>query len=156
MAKQKKAAKSSGGRGSAEAIRKRKVARHLNSIFAGEGATDTKLDGRTEKRRKRLVAELVKGKDGESLKAMDVVAHVNELLSIGESPASLRKQGVKARKIDLDAGRIEAVEAAQAAYKFRVEAWRFLGIEMEDAGNVKTADAPKGKRAPRKKAARKS
>jgi hypothetical protein len=151
MAKQKKSAKSSGGRGSAEAIRKRKVARHLNSIFAGEGGTDSKLDGRTEKRRKRLVVELSKGKDGEALKPMDVVTHVNELLSIGETSASLRKQGVKPRKIELDSARVAAVEEAQAAYKFRSEAWRFLGIEMDESNRVKTGEAPKGKRGPRKK-----
>lgn len=151
MAKTKRATKSSGGRGSAEAIRKRKVARHLNSIFAGEGGTDAKLDGRTEKRRKRLVLELTKGKDGEALKPMDVVSHVNELLSIGETPSSLRKQGVKPRKVELAPKHVAAVEEAQGAYKFRADAWRFLGIEIDDSGRVKTGEAPKGKRGPRKK-----
>lgn len=151
MAKSKKPSKAGGGRGSAEAIRKRKVARHLNSIFTTGGGTDSKLDGRTEKRRRRLVQELVEGKDGESLKPMDVVTHVNELLGIGETFGSLRKQGVKPRKFELDDARTEAVEAAQAAYKFHGDAWRMLGIELDNGGKVKVEGAPK-KRGPRKKA----
>jgi len=150
MAKSKKPSKSGGGRGSAEAIRKRKVARHLNSIFSAGGGTDHKLDGRTEKRRRRLVQELVEGKDGESLKPMDVVTHVNELLGIGETIASLRKQGVKPRKFELDGGRQDAVEEAQAAYKFHADAWRMLGIEIDTSGKVKVEGAPK-KRGPKKK-----
>lgn len=152
MAKQKKAAKSSGGRGSAEAIRKRRVARALNTILTGEGSTDNKLDGRTEKRRKRLVKELVEGKGGEALKPMDVVSHVNELLELGESLSSLRKQKVKPRKIVVDATRASAIEEAQAAYKFRPDAWRMLGVEIDTSGSVTVPGAPKAKRGPRKKA----
>lgn len=151
MAKQKKTTKSSGGRGSAEAIRKRRIARALNTILTSEGSTGNKLDGRTEKRRKRLVAELVEGKGGEPLKPMDVVTHVDELLGIGETIASLKKQKVKPRKIPLDDTIIESIEEAQAAYKFRPDAWKLLGVDVDATGKVVVAGAPKGKRGPRKK-----
>ena len=45
-----------GGRGSAEAIEKRRVARQLNTLFLGRDARG-KVDGRTEKRRQRLLKE---------------------------------------------------------------------------------------------------
>ncbi len=151
MAKQKKSAKSSGGRGSAEAIKKRRVARALNSILTGGSTSESKLDGRTEKRRQRLVAELKEGKDGESLKPMEYVDHVHELLELGETVTSLRKQGVKPRKTALDAGKAEAINEVQSTYKFRPEAWKLLGVELDASGKVALAEAPKAKRGPRKK-----
>jgi len=48
-------------RGSPEAIEKRRVARVFNDILGGRGASAHKLDGRTEKRRQRLLKELEAG-----------------------------------------------------------------------------------------------
>ena len=49
MAKARKSSKkSSGGRGSAEAIEKRRVARQLNTLLTEGGSSSPKLDGRTE------------------------------------------------------------------------------------------------------------
>ena len=77
------ARKDSGGRGSAEAIEKRRVARQLNSLFGGGGRPSGKLDGRTEKRRQRLLKELKDGKGDQPLKPIEIITHANELLEMG-------------------------------------------------------------------------
>jgi hypothetical protein len=136
MARQRKATKSSGGRGSAEAIEKRRVARQLNSLLTGGSKIRSKIDGRTEKRRQRLVQELVEGKGGKPLKPNDAVDHTNELLSLGETMASLKKQGVKPRRTPLTPDVVETVERAQQAYSFNPEAWQILGIHVTLDGQV--------------------
>lgn len=148
MAKSKKSAKAASGRGSPEAVEKRRLARRLNSVLLGGGSAESKRDGRTEKRRLRLIEEL---KSDDGLKPLEVLMNVKELLEIGESIASIKKQGGKARKLGLDATKITAIEQAQATYKFPIEAWRFLGIKLEANGRVVT-DAPvKAKRGGRKR-----
>ncbi|HEY8429496.1 MAG TPA: hypothetical protein VIL20_14020, partial [Sandaracinaceae bacterium] len=75
MAKTKKETR----RGSPEAIAKRRAARALNTLFE-KGRTETAMDGRTLKRKRRLMQELKEGKRGETLKAHEVLGHVTELL----------------------------------------------------------------------------
>lgn len=87
----------------------------------------------------------------EPLKPMEVVSHVDELLGIGETLGSLKKQKVKVRRIALDDTRIAAIEEAQAAYKFKPEAWKLLGVEVDGNGKVVVEGAPKAKRGPKKK-----
>ncbi len=151
MARQRKATKSSGGRGSAEAIEKRRVARQLNSLLTGGSKARSKIDGRTEKRRQRLVAELVDGKGGKPLKPNDAVDHTNELLSLGETIASLKKQGVKPRKTPLTADVVETVERAQSAYSFHPDAWKILGIQVSEDGRVLAEDDSEAPAAPSKR-----
>ena len=154
MAQKRKTKKSSGGRGSAEAIEKRRVARQLNTLLMGGSTGDKKLDGRTEKRRQRLVKELKEGKRGKPLKPILRVQHVNELLEIGETISSLRKQGVKAEKFETSEEVLDLVKRTQQAYSFRPEAWRILGIRVDSEGNPKAARRAKGtakKKAPAKK-----
>jgi len=160
MAKAKKGTtkkNSGGGRGSAEAIEKRRVARQLNALILGGGDTDKpKLDGRTEKRRKRLIKELKEGRSGKGLKPIDVVLHTNELLEIGETLGSIKKQGVKVQKIDPTPEVQETISRAQKAYGFRIDAWKMLGLVVDAEGNVgvKTR-APRGS-APKKAAKKKA
>lgn len=144
------ARKEAGGRGSAEAIEKRRVARQLNTLFSGGGAKNGKLDGRTEKRRKRLLKEIKEGKSGEPLKAIDLISHANELLDIGETISSIKKNGVKTPKGVGEAGEAEMdlVRRAQAAYNFRPEVWKLLGVDLE-------AKAAKPAKAAKKSTARK-
>src|SRR5262249_5708803 len=82
------------GRGSAEAVQKRRVARRLNDLFSGRAAAaGGSLDGRTAKRRARLLSELEKGtKRGSKspLKPIDLLLRVNDLLAIGEPVSSIR------------------------------------------------------------------
>ena len=88
------AAKPQNRRGSPEAIEKRRVARLFNDILGGRGAGAHKQDGRTEKRRQRLLRELEQGKvrGARELKPLDVLGRVHELLELGE-PLQLHSQG---------------------------------------------------------------
>src|ERR1700677_2420879 len=80
-------------RGSPEAIEKRRVARMFNDILGGRGNGAHKRDGRTEKRRQRLMRELKSGKvrGSRELKPLDVLQRVNELMELGEPLSSIRK-----------------------------------------------------------------
>lgn len=118
------------GRGSAEAIEKRRAARQLNSLFSDGVKRGTGLDGRTEKRRVRLLKELKEGRRGQPLKAIEVLQHTQELLDIGETLGSIRKSGVKAPRVQLADTEQDVIERTQRAYGFRPEAWKVLGIQL--------------------------
>jgi hypothetical protein len=139
-------------RGSPEAIEKRRAARFFNDVLGG-GTARARLDGRTEKRRQRLLQELEAGagRGGRELKPLDVLQHVNELLDLGETVSSLRKIA-KARKAHgLGEDVVVAVERLHAAYAFRPEVYRFVGIDddtLRAAGVVAGSERAK-KRAPR-------
>jgi hypothetical protein len=145
----KVARKSTGGRGSAEAIEKRRVARQLNTLFGGGNNQPGKLDGRTEKRRQRLLKELKDGRAGQALKPIEIIAHANELLEMGETLPTIRKNGVKTAKLEFDgtAERVETVLRAQEAYGFRPEVWKLLGIDLAEL----TAESAAAKSATRKR-----
>lgn len=130
----KVARKSTGGRGSAEAIEKRRVARQLNTLFGGGNSQPGKLDGRTEKRRQRLLKELKDGKSGQPLKPIELIGHAHELLEMGETLSTIRKNGVKAPKLELEDSdeKVQTVLRAQEAYGFRPEVWKLLGIDLAE------------------------
>ncbi len=145
------AKKDSGGRGSAEAIEKRRVARQLNTLFSGKTGGANKLDGRTAKRRLRLLKELKEGRGGRALKAIEVVSHANELLQMGEALSAIRKNGVKAPRIEVDDSLMKLVARTQAAYGFKPESWKLLGVQL--AGDAKgAAKKPAGRKRGRAKA----
>ena len=117
-------------RGSPEAIEKRRVARLFNDILGGRGAGARKHDGRTEKRRQRLLRELESGKvrGTHELKPLDVLVRVNELLELGEPLGSIRK-ATKVRKNTVPPEEIvEVVGRLHKAYGFRPECYRFVGV----------------------------
>lgn len=119
-------------RGSPEAIEKRRAARLFNDVLGGRRSAG-KLDGRTEKRRQRLLTELEAGRTrtGRELKPLDVLQHVDELLSIGEPLSSVRKVA-KVRKHGVpDKELAGVVGRLHKAYAFRPEAYRFVGIGDE-------------------------
>lgn len=126
-------------RGSPEAVEKRRAARHFNDVLGGRGVRAPKLDGRTEKRRLRLLAELEAGatRSARELKPLDVLQHVHELLEMGEPLRSIRKVA-KVRKAPLAADSVkEAVVRLHRAYAFRPEVYRFVGIDddiLQSAG----------------------
>ena len=148
MARTRKARKATTGRGSPEAIEKRRVARKLNDLLTGGSKTTSKLDGRTEKRRQRLVKELKDGKRGKPLKPIQVLLHANELLEIGETFGSLKRQGVKPRKIEMTPEVEEYVAKTQEVYNFQASAWRLLGITLSTTLPSKTK-AKRGKKGAR-------
>lgn len=144
MATKKSTRKVVTGRGSPEAVEKRRAARQLNSLLSGSGKAAVELDGRTEKRRLRLVQELKEGRNGEALKPIDRLDHVNELLGIGETFSSLRKLGIKAAKATVSEELIETAERVQAANpEIRPAAWKILGIEMGEDGTVIREGGPR-------------
>jgi hypothetical protein len=120
-------------RGSPEAIEKRRVARLFNDILGGRGHGAQKRDGRTEKRRQRLMRELESGKvrGARELKPLDVLQRVNELLSLGEPLSAIRKI-TKVRKNAVPAeSMVDVVSRLHKAYGFRPECYRFVGVGDE-------------------------
>ncbi len=136
-------------RGSPEAIEKRRVARVFNDILGGRGASAHKLDGRTEKRRQRLLKELEAGKarGSRELKPLDVLQRVQELMDLGEPLSSIRKV-TKVRKNALPAEAIvDVVDRLHRAYSFRPEVYRFVGIGEEILREAGVLSQVHGKRA---------
>lgn len=118
------------GRGSPEATEKRRVARALNAIVARSGGGPIGLDGRTEKRRQRLVRELKEGRRGTPLSAIDVLTHAGELLALGETIETLEKQGVEARRTAPSAELRATCVRVREAYDLPEEAFHFLGLSL--------------------------
>jgi hypothetical protein len=147
------------GRSSLEAIRKRRVARRLNDLLSGKGLLSAEgRDRRTEKRRQRLLAELEKGtKKGarEPLKPIEILQRVNELLEIGEPVSSIRKAArVRSTPALPIESAVEVLREVHAAYRFRPETYRFLGLPHEVLVAAKLADANAPRRGRPPKAAR--
>ena len=145
-------AKAQNRRGSPEAIAKRRAARHFNDVLSGRGAAAQGLDGRTAKRRERLLKELAEGKarGSRELKPLDVLLRVQELMDLGEPVGSIRKVA-KARRLTLAPDAlVGAVEKLHAAYGFRPEAYRFVGIGddvLRGAGVIEGgSERPKGRK----------
>lgn len=144
-------------RGSPEAIEKRRAARAFNQLLAGK-VKATKVDGRTEKRRARLLDELGEGtaRGGRALKPIDVLSRVEELLSLGETVASIKKVRRIPRPLRTDPDKVELVKRLHAAYGFHPEVYRFVGFgedALVKAGLVEKA--PRSPAKPRKAKARK-
>ena len=124
-------------RGSPEAIAKRRAARALNRLFEEGGATGN-LDGRTLKRKRRLLKELKEGKGGKPLKALEVLTRANELLSLGETLTSLRrlKPQLPPTPVINDASAAVYLET-QKNYGFSPKAWKLLGVDINALGEAK-------------------
>jgi hypothetical protein len=120
------------GRGSPEATEKRRVARALNAIVARSGGGPIGLDGRTEKRRQRLVRELTEGRRGAPISPIDVLTHVGELLALGETIDTLEKQGVEPRRTAMSPELQEVCERVREAYDLPEEAFHFLGLSLAE------------------------
>jgi hypothetical protein len=120
-------------RGSPEAIEKRKAARIFNDVLGGGGGAGHKLDGRTEKRRQRLLKELEQGmaRGTKELKPLDVLQHVQELLELGEPLSSIRKVTKIRKNVLPPESIVDVVGRLQKAYGFRPEVYRFVGIGEE-------------------------
>jgi hypothetical protein len=130
--KKARAPKVQNRRGSPEAIEKRRAARFFNDVLGGRGAASQRLDGRTQKRRQRLLKELETGKarGTRDLKPLDVLLRVQELLELGEGVSALRKV-VKVKKVGLGDDVPLAISRLHKAYNFRPEVYRFVGIGDE-------------------------
>ena len=131
MVKKPSAGRAPNRRGSPEAIAKRRAGRAFN-LLLGSGSGRRRLDGRSQKRRERLLHELRTGKTRGSrreLKPLDVLARVNELLDLGESPSAIRKV-CRGRAPAADHRALAQVVAdVHRAYGFRADAYRLLGLD---------------------------
>src|SRR5260221_13149180 len=102
------------GRASEEAVMKRRAARHFNDVLLGGNAPTSRLDGRTAKRRLRLLEELKQGtsRSGKrALKPIDILLRVQALLDLDEPIASLRKACKAPRPVTVSPVVIEGVRA---------------------------------------------
>jgi hypothetical protein len=152
MGKTKPQTKAPNRRGSPEAIEKRRAARMFNDVLGGSAAAG-KLDGRTEKRRQRLMKELEAGmaRGSRELKPLDVLQRVQELMDLGEPLSSIRKVA-KVKKTNLPPESIvEIVGRLQKAYAFRPEVYRFVGIGEDVLRSAGVLDADRRARALDKK-----
>jgi hypothetical protein len=129
MSKAKLAAKRANRRGSPEAIEKRRAARFFNDVLGGRRG-DAKRDGRTEKRRQRLLRELEDGvaRGSRELKPLDVLQRVQELMDLGEPIGAIRKIAKVRKSNVLPDSIVEVVGRLHNAYHFRPETYRFVGI----------------------------
>lgn len=148
-------------RGSPEAVEKRRVARLFNDVLGGASASPRR-DGRTEKRRQRLVKELEEGlaRGKRELKPIDVLLRVQELLELGEPLSHLRKV-VKVRPLPPETtveGLMAVVRRLHEAYQFRPEVYRFVGLgdDILAKAGITGAEPKKLAAAPAKKTARSS
>lgn len=142
-------------RGSPEAIAKRRAARSLNRIF-DQGATATAMDGRTLKRKKRLLKELQEGKRGETLKAHEVLGHVTELLTLGENLTSIRKLKPRLPPTPpLTDDFLGVVRETQRSYTYDPRAWKILGIDIDNVMTGGSGADEGGAKRGRKKGTRK-
>ena len=126
-----RAPKAPSGRGSPEVVEKRRAARAFNEALLG-GAGAALVDGRTERRRRRLLEELSKGtiRGGKrELKPIEVLSRVQELLSLGEPLASIRKACPKPRPIDATPEIVEGIRRIHEAYTFPAAAYTFVGLD---------------------------
>lgn len=116
-------------RGSPDAIEKRRAARRFNELLQGGGRAG---DGRTERRRKRLLEELTEGvarRGKRALKPIDVLSRVEELLGLGEPLSSIRKACPPPPPVEATAEIVEGLRHIHRAYGFSADAYRFVGLD---------------------------
>jgi hypothetical protein len=119
------------GRASPVAVEKRRAARHFNDVLLG-GAASPRLDGRTAKRRLRLLEELKQGasrSNKRELKPIDVLLRAQALLDLGEPIASIKKARGPSRQVPMTDAVVDGVRALHAAYGFSLSAYQFVGID---------------------------
>ncbi len=118
-------------RAAPDVVDKRRAARRFNALLEGSGRAGG-LDGRTEKRRARLLAELEAGAARASkrtLKPIDVLLRVQALLDIGEPLASIRRACRPARAIAVTSELLHGLRSLHDAYSFRPEVYLFVGVD---------------------------
>jgi hypothetical protein len=140
-------------RASPEAVAKRRAARAFNEVVLGPGPRAG--DGRTERRRRRLLQELSEGitRTGHELKPIEVLLRVQALLELGETAASLARIRPVPAAVKTTPALVDGVRRLHQAYKFAAEAYQFVGVEDEA---LFLSGVRRGKRGPVKAKARPS
>lgn len=120
-------------RAAPDVVDKRRAARRFNALLDG-GARPGGLDGRTEKRRQRMLAELRDGvvrSTRRPLKPIDVLLRVQGLLDLGESPSSVRRACRPPRAVPPSAELIAGLVSLHQAYGFDAVVYAFVGLDEE-------------------------
>lgn len=132
-------------RASAEAVAKRRAARLFNEVVLGPVTRGN--DGRTERRRRRMLQELSDGatRAGHELKPIDVLLRVQALLELGEPLAAIVAARPLPAVVKTTEALVDGVRKLHAAYAFAVEVYRFVGIDdgaLADAGVLRKKRGP--------------
>jgi hypothetical protein len=149
-------------RASPEAVAKRRAARLFNEAITGPSPRPG--DGRTERRRRRMLQELADGvtRTGHDLKPIDVLLRAQALLDLGEPLASLIAARPAPPMVKTTEALVDGVRRLHAAYAFSPDVYRLVGID-DEALRLAGVRAPKpaglakareGKRGPVKTVAR--
>lgn len=120
-------------RAAPDVVDKRRAARRFNALLEG-GARPSGLDGRTEKRRQRMLAELREGvvrATRRPLKPIDVLQRVQALLDLGETATTIRRAARPARAVPATAELVEGLRSLHDAYAFDAAAYAFVGLDEE-------------------------
>jgi hypothetical protein len=120
------------GRASPGAVEKRRAARRFNELLLGDAPRAG--DGRTERRRRRLLKELADGAaraGKQKLKPIGVLLRVKELLELGEPLASIKKACPPPRARPVSPDLVDGVRKLHRAYGFPIEAYRFVGLDAD-------------------------
>lgn len=120
------------GRASKQAIMKRRAARHFNDVLLG--ASTTALDGRTAKRRARILSELKAGASRAAkrpLKPIDVLLRVQSLIDLGEPLSSIRKAMGVVKSAPRTPELEERLRSLHQAYGFSPDVYVFVGIDEQ-------------------------
>jgi hypothetical protein len=143
-------------RASPDVVQKRRVARQFNDLLLGTGGGAGRLDGRTEKRRQRLLEELREGAargSGAPLKPIDVLSRVAALIALETPVALIKKMARPARKVAPSDEVVDGIRRLHEAYGFPSEVYAFVGIDDETlkrAGVLGRSAPPPAKAPPAK------
>ncbi len=130
-------------RGSPEAVEKRRLARKLNRLLT-EGSTASPAgDGRTARRRQRLLKELEEGTHAEPprLKPIEVLQHAHDLLEMGVTFAAIRKAvKVPAPTTIHHDEAVALLTRIHAAYGFRTEVYELVALPPSALATLRAPD----------------
>lgn len=131
-------------RASPEAVEKRRAARAFNEAVLGP--TPRAGDGRTERRRRRLLKELASGttSSGHDLKPIEVLLRVQALLDLGETAASIEQAVTPPPPVPPSDALVERVRRLHQAYGFAPETYRFAGVGEETLSLAGIRRRPRG------------
>lgn len=123
-------------------MEKRRAARAFNETVLGPSLRPG--DGRTERRRRRLIRELSSGTSsrGHELKPIEVLLRVQALLEMGETAASLKEIVLPPPPMKSSPSLVDSLRRLHEAYRFSPDVYQFAGIG-EDALGLAGIRAPR-------------
>lgn len=137
-------APASDARRSAETIAKRRAARAFNELLLGPRRTP---DGRTERRRRRLLRELEAHARGDrTLKPVDLLVRVDALLDLETPLEAIERALPPPPPLPPTPELARRLRALQEAYAFREACFPFVGIALAGPTVRKAARRPASKR----------